>query len=92
MAGPGICILCYADTCVSYVHPVFNTRYLLPTMYLFMADIAIQTCLCVVVGHGFGSTTPAFMKSSASHTEGPHGQLTQNIKSGHHCWGREVSI
>ena len=24
MAGPGICVLCLADTCISEVHPVFN--------------------------------------------------------------------
>ena len=24
MAGPGICVLCLADTCASEVHPVFN--------------------------------------------------------------------
>ena len=43
MAGPGICVLCLADTCTSEVYPVFNPvapyQYLLPTMYLFMADI-----------------------------------------------------
>ena len=43
MAGPGICVLCLADTCTSEVHPVFNPvalyGYLLPNMYLFIADI-----------------------------------------------------
>ena len=43
MAGPGICVLCLADTCASEVHPVFNLvtpyGYLLPNMYLFIADI-----------------------------------------------------
>ena len=43
MAGPGICVLCLADTCASEVHPVFNPvapyGYLLSDMYLFMADI-----------------------------------------------------
>ena len=43
MAGPGICVLCLADTCTSEVHPVFNPvapyGYLLSGMYLFMADI-----------------------------------------------------
>ena len=42
-AGPGICVLCLADTCTSEVHPVFNYvahyGYLLPKMYLFIADI-----------------------------------------------------
>ena len=44
MAGPGICVLCLADTCASEVHPEFNPvtpyGYLLPNMYLFIADIA----------------------------------------------------
>ena len=44
MAGPGICLLCLADTCASEMHPAFNPvapyGYLLPTVYLFMADIA----------------------------------------------------
>ena len=31
----------------------------------------IQTCLCVVVGPGFVSTSPAFMRSSAIHPAGP---------------------
>ena len=43
MAGPGICVLCLADTCASEVHPVFNPvapyGYLLPNMHLFIADI-----------------------------------------------------
>ena len=91
MAGPGICILLLADTCASYVHPVFNPvapyGYLLPSVYLFMADIDIQTCLCVFVGPGFVS---AFMRSSASHPAVPHDRLAQkNSKSGPHCWGRE---
>ena len=53
MAGPGICILCCADTCASYVNTVFNAvahyRYLLPTMYLSGADISnpeLFTCGC----------------------------------------------
>ena len=43
MAGPGICVLCLADTCTYEVHPVFNLvapyGYLLSDMYLCMADI-----------------------------------------------------
>ena len=43
MAGPGIRVLCLADTYASEVHPVFNPvapyGHLLPNMYLFMADI-----------------------------------------------------
>ena len=43
MTGPGICVLCLADTCASAVHAVFNPvtpyGYLLPNMYLFITDI-----------------------------------------------------
>ena len=43
MEGPGICVLCLADTCTSEVHPVINPvapyGYLLSDMHLFMADI-----------------------------------------------------
>ena len=41
---PGICIFCLADSCASYVHPAFNPvapyRYMLPNLYLDVADIA----------------------------------------------------
>ena len=37
----------------------------------------IQTCLCVVVGPGLVSTSPAFMRSIVSHPSGPHGRLTK---------------
>ena len=43
MAGPGICVLCLADTCACEVHlvsnPVAPYGYLLHNMYLFIADI-----------------------------------------------------
>ena len=42
----------------------------------------IQTCLCVGVGPGFVSTSPAFMRSSASHPAGQHDRLAKNGKSG----------
>ena len=73
--GPGICVLCLADTCTSEVHPVFNPvapyRYLLSDMYLFMADITNPDFL---VGPGLVSTSPAFVSNSASHPAGPHGR------------------
>ena len=51
MAGPGICVLCLADTCTSEVHPVFNPvaphGYLLSDMYLFMADITQSRLSCL---------------------------------------------
>ena len=66
-------------------NPVAPNGYRLPIVYLFMADI--ETCLCVADGPGFVSTSPAFMRSSASHPAGPHGRLAQNSKSGLHCSG-----
>ena len=43
MTGPDICVLCLVDTCTSEMHPVFNHvapyGYLLPNLYLFIADI-----------------------------------------------------
>ena len=47
----------------------------------------IQTRLCDVVGPGFVSTLPAFMRSSASR---PCGHK-ESSKSSTHCWGRELS-
>ena len=53
MAGPGICVLCLADTCASEVHPVFNPvahyAYLLPNMYLFIADITKSRLVCLML-------------------------------------------
>ena len=44
MAGPCIYVWCLADTCASEVHPVFNPVapyvYLIPNMYLCIADVA----------------------------------------------------
>ena len=62
MAGPGICVLCLAETCAPEVHPVFNLvapyEYLLPNMYLFVADITHR--LFNVVGPGLLLTSPVF--------------------------------
>ena len=95
MAGPGICVLCLADTCTSEVHPVFNPvapyGYLLSDMYLFMADITNPgSFLFKVVGPGLVSTSPAFVSSQRRpHPAGPHGRpCPKNGKSGPHCWGR----
>ena len=64
MAGPGICVLCLADTCTSEVHPVFNSvapyGYLLSDMYLFMADITNTDFLFRVVGPGLVSDITRF--------------------------------
>ena len=57
-------------------NPVAPYEYLLHTVYFFMADIANpDVCVCVVIGLGCVSTSPAFMRSSASHLAGTHGQL-----------------
>ena len=50
-------------------------RYLLPTVYLVMADITNPDCSCVIVGPIFVSTLPAFIRSSPSHPAAPHGRL-----------------
>ena len=40
MAGPGMCVLCLADTCASEVlNPDAPHGYLLPNMYLFISNI-----------------------------------------------------
>ena len=79
MADQGICVLCLADTCAFDEHPVFNPvapyGYLLPNMYLFIADIAnldsfvgsCRTWICF-----------DFVRSSASHPADPHGRLASN--------------
>ena len=83
MAGPGISVLCLADTSASEMHPVFNHvapyGYLLPNMYLFITYIESPYSLLVVVGLGLVSTSPAFVKSSASHPAGPHSRLDKRF-------------
>ena len=49
----------------------------------------IQTCLRVVVGAGLLSTSPAFMRSIASHPPGPHGRLAQKTVIGPPLLGAE---
>ena len=39
-------------------------------------ELQIQTCFCVVVTPGYISTSPAVMRSSASHPAGLHGRLS----------------
>ena len=46
-------------------------HYLLPTMYLSVAHITNPDLFAC--GPGFVSTSPAFMRSSASHPAGLHG-------------------
>ena len=54
MAGPGICILCYADFLrILGGNPVFNPvapyRDLLPNLYLSVADITYSDLACRMV-------------------------------------------
>ena len=48
-----------------------------PYVYVYGRYRKSKLVLCVVVGPGFVWTSPAFMRSSASHPAGPHGQLAQ---------------
>ena len=69
MAGPGICVLCLADTCTSEVfNPVAPYGYLLSDMYLFMADITNpDTRFCEQQRQpSSGSTWPACPKNGKS--------------------------
>ena len=79
MAGPGNCILCLADT--SQVHPVFNPvapyRYLLPNLYLSVADIANPDLFACGSRTWISPTSPAFMRSIVSHPAGQHGCRVQ---------------
>ena len=58
--------------CCILLH-LINICYL-PCICLWQI-LQIQTCLCVVVRPGFVSTSPAFMRSGASHPADPHGRL-----------------
>ena len=58
--------------------------FFLPCIRLWQI-LQIQTCLCVVVGSGFVSTLPAFMRSNASYPAGPHGRLAQITVNRAHC-------
>ena len=72
-------------------NPVVLYRYLLPTMYLFMADIAnpdlfgcrCRTWICLDITR--------FKRSRASHSAGPHDGLAQKRYIWPHFWGRQGS-
>ena len=84
MAGPGIC------SCIAAHH-----RCTQCSIMLYLIDICfltciclwqifqIQTCLCVVVGHGLVSTSPAFMRSIASHPAVRMASLAQKTVIGY---------
>ena len=68
-------------------NPVAPYRYLLPNLYLYVIS-QIQTSLGVVVRPGLVSTSPAFMRSIASHPAGLHSWLVQRNGKRPHFWGR----
>ena len=84
------------DTCASYIHTVFNVvatyRYLLSTMYLFMADIVnldLFECLChiwICVG-----ITRIYDEQRLSSSWSKWLAYLKHGKSGPHCLGQKVS-
>ena len=97
MAGPGICVLCLADTCTSEVHLVFNHvalyAYLLSDMYLFMTDITNPYLFVLSYRTWIGlhiTRVCEQQRKTSSRSAWP--VCPKNGKSGTHCWGREGSI
>ena len=93
MAGPGICVLCLADTCTSEVHPVFNHvapyGYLLSDMYLFMADITNPDFIVLSCRTWIGLDINRFCEQQRQPSSGSAWPACpKNGKSGPHCWGR----
>ena len=88
MAGPSICIIYNARWTPAYLRCTQCSILLHLVDICFLSCIClwqilhIQTYLCVVVGPGFVSTSPALMRSSASHPAGPHGQLAKKGEIG----------
>ena len=95
MAGPGICIFCLGDTCPSYVHPMFNPvarfGYLLPNVYLCMADIANPDLFVCVCRTWICLDITLFYKEQRQPSSGSAWPACQkNGKSGPYCWGLDV--
>ena len=88
MAGPGICVLCLADTCTS-AHPVAPYGYLLFDMYLFMADITNPDVL-ELADLDWSRYHPLFLATAPAIQRVRMVGMPKNGKSGPHCWGREV--
>ena len=84
-----ICPVHVSVYCVKRIHAHHRcTNYLILLQlidicfltYIYLWPLSqIQTCLHVVVGPGFVWKSPAFMRSSASHTADPHGRLQNNV-------------
>ena len=93
MAGPGICVLCLADTCASEVHPVFNPvahyGYLLPNMYLLIADIANPDSFVLSCRTWISHDITRFCEEQRQSSSESACPACQNDISGPHCWGRE---
>ena len=82
--------------CSILLHPVFNHvapyRYLLPTMCLFMADIAnpdLFVCGCQT--WIFVDITRFYEEQRQPSSGFAWPACPKNGKFGPHCWGREVS-
>ena len=93
MTGPGICVLCLADTCTSEVHPVFNPvapyGYLLSDMYLFMVDITYPDFLVYSCRTWIGLDITRFCEKQRQPSSGSAWPACpKNGKPGTHCWGR----
>ena len=93
MAGPGICVLCLADTCACEVHPVFNPitpyGYMLHSMYLFIADIHRKPrIVCVMLSDLHLSRHHPLLLGTAPVIQRVHmAGLSKNGNSGPYCWG-----
>ena len=76
MAGPGICILCWGIP-AHLGEPNVQSCY---TLSIYVSyHVFVYGLLVCGVGAGFGSTSPAFMRSSASHPAGPHDWLAKKV-------------
>ena len=82
--GVGCCYVCVSldSLCRCQVLVSVHCAWRIPahcggTCICLWQILHIQICLCVGVGPGIGSTSPAFMRSSASQPADPHEQLAQ---------------
>ena len=68
--------------------------HLIEVCFLFMTDVTNPNdwnVFVCVVGPGFDSTSPAFVRSRASQAAGSDGWLAQKTESGPHLWGQGFS-
>ena len=69
MAGPGICILCLADNCASYVLPVFNP--VAPYRVLSVADSSNPDLLGCACRIWISLDIAQFYEDNSSHAADP---------------------